>query len=78
MIYILLFLILAVLCWPLALIALVLCPLIWLLLLPFRILGLAVGAVSDDRCAAPSGPPASSAASEAEPRRASGSARNGT
>jgi hypothetical protein len=45
MIHILLFLILAVLCWPLALVALVLCPLIWLVLLPFRILGLAVGGV---------------------------------
>lgn len=37
--------ILFVLCWPLALIALVLYPLIWLLLLPFRILGIAVGGV---------------------------------
>jgi len=44
-IHFLLFLILAVLCWPLALIALVLFPLIWLLLLPFRILGLAIGGV---------------------------------
>lgn len=32
-------------CWPLALIALVLYPLIWLLLLPFRIVGIAVGGV---------------------------------
>jgi len=39
--------ILLVLCWPLALVALVLYPLIWLLLLPFRILGIAVGAVLD-------------------------------
>ncbi|MFN7995235.1 MAG: hypothetical protein U0Q18_16620 [Bryobacteraceae bacterium] len=30
-------------CWPLALIALVLYPIIWLLLLPFRIVGIAVG-----------------------------------
>jgi hypothetical protein len=30
-------------CWPLALLALVLYPLIWLLLLPFRIVGIAVG-----------------------------------
>ena len=37
--------ILLVLCWPLALIALVLAPLIWLILLPFRILGFAVGGV---------------------------------
>ncbi len=32
-------------CWPLALIALVLYPLVWLLLLPFRIVGIAVGGV---------------------------------
>ncbi len=32
-------------CWPLALIALILYPLIWLLLLPFRIVGIAVGGV---------------------------------
>ena len=38
----LLFLILLVLCWPLALFALVLYPVIWLLLLPFRLLGIAV------------------------------------
>jgi hypothetical protein len=37
--------ILLVLCWPLALLALVLYPLIWLLLLPFRIVGIAVGGV---------------------------------
>lgn len=29
-------------CWPLALLALVLYPIIWLLLLPFRIAGIAV------------------------------------
>lgn len=34
-------------CWPLALVALVLYPLIWLLLLPFRIVGIAVGGVLD-------------------------------
>ena len=45
MIHFLLFLILAVLCWPLALLALVLFPLIWLILLPFRLLGLAIGGV---------------------------------
>ena len=39
----LLWFILLVLCWPLALAALVLYPLIWLLLLPFRIVGIAVG-----------------------------------
>lgn len=32
-------------CWPLALIALVLYPIVWLLLLPFRIVGIAVGGV---------------------------------
>ena len=36
---------LLVFCWPLALLALVLYPLIWLLLLPFRIVGIAVGGV---------------------------------
>lgn len=39
----LLWLILFVLCWPLALLALLLYPLLWLLLLPFRLLGVAVG-----------------------------------
>jgi hypothetical protein len=34
--------ILFVLCWPLALVALVLYPIVWLLLLPFRIVGIAV------------------------------------
>jgi hypothetical protein len=43
----LLFLILLVLCWPLALLALVLYPLVWLVLLPFRIVGVAVGGVLD-------------------------------
>jgi hypothetical protein len=33
---------LLVLCWPLALVALVLYPLVWLLLLPFRLVGIAV------------------------------------
>ena len=47
MLHFLLFLILLVLCWPLALIALVLYPFIWLILLPFRILGIAVGGVLD-------------------------------
>lgn len=37
--------VLLVICWPLALIALVLYPLIWLLLLPFRLLGIAVSGV---------------------------------
>jgi hypothetical protein len=41
----LLWCILLVVCWPLALIALVLYPLVWLLLLPFRLVGIAVGGV---------------------------------
>ena len=41
----LLWCILLVLCWPLALVALVLYPLVWLLLLPFRIVGIAVEGV---------------------------------
>ena len=39
----LLWCILLVLCWPLALLAIVLYPVVWLLLLPFRLLGIAVG-----------------------------------
>jgi hypothetical protein len=38
-------LVVLVLCWPLAILALLLYPLVWLLLLPFRILGIAVGGV---------------------------------
>jgi hypothetical protein len=45
MVKFLLWLILLVLCWPLALLALVLYPLVWLLLLPFRLIGIAVGGV---------------------------------
>jgi hypothetical protein len=41
----LLWLIVLLLCWPLALLALVLYPFVWLLLLPFRIVGFAVGGV---------------------------------
>jgi hypothetical protein len=41
----LLWCILLVLCWPVALIALALYPLVWLLLLPFRLVGIAVGGV---------------------------------
>ena len=36
---------LLVLCWPLSLIALVLYPVVWLLLLPFRLVGIAGGGV---------------------------------
>jgi hypothetical protein len=43
MVKFLLFCILFVLCWPLALLALVAFPFIWLLLLPFRLVGIAVG-----------------------------------
>jgi hypothetical protein len=39
----LLWCILLVLCWPLALIALLVYPVVWLFLLPFRIIGIAVG-----------------------------------
>ncbi len=41
----LLFCLLAFFCWPLALAALILYPLIWLILLPFRLVGIAVGGV---------------------------------
>ncbi len=39
--------ILFVLCWPLALFALILYPIVWILLLPFRLLGIAVGGLLD-------------------------------
>jgi hypothetical protein len=45
MVKFLLWLILLVICWPLALLALVLYPIVWLLLLPFRLLGIAVSGV---------------------------------
>lgn len=41
----LLWLILFVLCWPLAILALVAFPFVWLLLLPFKVLGIAVGGI---------------------------------
>jgi hypothetical protein len=41
----LLWLALLILCWPLALLALVLYPLVWLLLLPFRLIGIGVQGV---------------------------------
>jgi hypothetical protein len=47
MVKFLLWCILLVLCWPLALLALLLYPLLWLILLPFRILGIAVDGVFD-------------------------------
>ncbi len=43
----LLWCILLVICWPLALLALVLYPLVWLLLLPFRLIGITVEGVLD-------------------------------
>jgi uncharacterized membrane protein YgaE (UPF0421/DUF939 family) len=41
----LLWMLLLVFCWPLALLALVLYPIVWLLALPFRLVGMTVGAV---------------------------------
>ena len=43
MVKFLLWCVLFVICWPLALLALVLYPIVWLLLLPFRLVGIAVG-----------------------------------
>ena len=43
MLKVLLWCLLFVLCWPLALVAVVLYPIVWLLLLPFRLIGIAVG-----------------------------------
>lgn len=43
----LLWCILFVLCWPLALLALVAYPIVWLLLIPFKLLGIAVGGALD-------------------------------
>lgn len=45
MIKFLLWLLLLVVCWPLAILALILWPLVWLLSLPFRLLGIAVDGV---------------------------------
>ena len=47
MIKFLLWLILLVLCWPLALLGLILYPIVWLILLPFRLVGITVNAVFD-------------------------------
>ena len=41
----LLFLILLIICWPAALLAVILDPFIWLVLLPFRLVGIVVGGV---------------------------------
>jgi hypothetical protein len=45
MIKFLLWCLLLVICWPLALLALVLYPLVWVITLPFRLVGIAVGGV---------------------------------
>jgi len=41
----LLWILLAIICWPIAILALILYPIIWLLLLPFRLIGFAVEGV---------------------------------
>jgi hypothetical protein len=43
----LLWLILLVICWPIALLALILYPFVWLILLPFKIVGVTIGAGLD-------------------------------
>ena len=43
----LLWLVVLCLCWPLALLALILYPVFWLILLPFRLIGITVDAVFD-------------------------------
>jgi len=45
MLKLLVFCLLLVTCWPLALLALILYPFVWLILLPFRLVGIAVGGV---------------------------------
>ena len=47
MLKLLIFCLLLVICWPVALAALFLYPLIWLVLLPFRLVGLVVGGTFD-------------------------------
>jgi hypothetical protein len=47
MIKLIVFLVLLLTCWPLALIALILYPFIWLILLPFRLLGIVITGVFD-------------------------------
>lgn len=47
MLKLLLFLLLVVCCWPLALAALILYPFIWLVLLPFRLVGIVIEGVFD-------------------------------
>ncbi|HSN01421.1 MAG TPA: hypothetical protein VLS52_10480 [Rudaea sp.] len=45
MVTFILWLLLLIFCWPLALLALILYPLVWLILLPFRLVGIAVEGV---------------------------------
>ena len=45
MVMFLLWCILFVLCWPLAIIALIAYPIVWVILIPFRLVGIAVGGV---------------------------------
>ncbi|MBV8820564.1 MAG: hypothetical protein JO022_19545 [Acidobacteriaceae bacterium] len=45
MLKLLVFCLLLIFCWPLAILALILYPLIWLVLLPFRIVGIAIEGV---------------------------------
>jgi hypothetical protein len=47
MVKLLLWLLLFVLCWPLALLALILWPIVWLISIPFRLLGIAMEGVFD-------------------------------
>jgi len=47
MLRLLLFCLLLIFCWPLALVALILYPILWVILLPFRLFGLAVDGVFD-------------------------------
>lgn len=47
MLKLLLFCLLLVTCWPIAIAAVILYPLIWLLLLPFRLVGIVVGGTFD-------------------------------
>ncbi len=45
MVKFLLWILLFIVCWPLALLALILYPIVWLLTLPFRLIGITVDAV---------------------------------
>ncbi|HXW08206.1 MAG TPA: hypothetical protein VD833_23445 [Vicinamibacterales bacterium] len=45
MVTLLIWLLVLVVCWPIAVLALVLYPILWLLLLPFRLVGIAVDGV---------------------------------